>query len=109
MASVRPIELLLDTDNVLEIPALTNALSGEAVSGAVVEVTLLNEAGDDVAGQGWPATFAEDGLVDGHYTCVLNAALALTENQPVTIVVVADAGAGLKRTWYVSAVARRGR
>lgn len=100
--------LYLATDHVLEVPVLTNGLTGATVTGATVTATLLDGADLPVTGQTWPLLLQEDAAVPGRYLGTLSAALAVTDRQRLKAVVVADAGAGLKRTWYMPVVALAG-
>lgn len=104
-----PIPLYLGTDHVVEIPQLTNGLTGGIVIAAGVEVTLRDESsGTAVDGQTWPLICAEDSEVPGRYYGTLSAAVDITKSQRLEAVVVATAGAGLTRTWYIPVIARAG-
>jgi hypothetical protein len=91
--------LLADTDHVIEIPALSNGLTDEVVAGATVTVTVLDSDGAEVSGQSWPTAMAEDD--PGQYYATLSAAMDVTVGATYKAKVIADAGTGLKRTWYL--------
>lgn len=91
--------LIINTDNVIEIPSLANGLSGDPVNGAVVELTLLDTDGAPIAGETWPITMAYVSGSNGTYQATAGYTMTLTHKQIIRAQVVADAGAGLHREW----------
>lgn len=109
--------LYLGTDHLLEVPgrtaggdkqALTNGLTGAALTGATVQATLLDSDRNEVAGETWPVTLEEDAEFPGRYLTVLSADVEITAQQDLICRVIADAGDGLQRTWYLPLVAAEG-
>ena len=91
--------LLADTDHVIEIPALSNGLTDAVITGATVTVTVLDSDGAEVSGQSWPTAMSEDD--PGQYYATLSADMSVTVGATYTAKIIADAGTGLKRTWYL--------
>lgn len=91
--------LIINSDNVLEIPSLTNGIDGTAVNGATVQLTLYDSNDVEIAGQAWPIALAYEAGTLGTYRATLAYTLPLTHKQTVKAKVVADAGAGLHREW----------
>lgn len=102
-----PLVILLDTDHVLEIPSLTNGVTGETISGATVTATLTTAGGEEVAGETWPISLNEDPAVDGCYRGILPDSLVLVHGQRLYATVIATSGS-LTRTWTLPLVARVG-
>lgn len=114
MNEAEPLVLLLGTDHVLEIPALTNGDTGAAATGATVTATLLGPDGAALAGQTWPLVLTEDPALSGRYRGTLSADLALTDTAPLTdglrlvAMVEATATSGLRRLWQSPVRTRKG-
>lgn len=98
--------LYLGTDHVLELPQLTNGLTGAVVTGANVTVTLYDAFGSTVSGQDWPLVLVESSNPPGRYYGTLSAELVIKERENLIAKVVANAGVGLKRTWVTPIKAR---
>jgi len=93
--------LLTATDHILEVSGLTNGLTGEVISDADVAVTLRDVHGDTVDGAVWPITILAVTGVDGTYRALLPASLDIIPRMQVEATIVADAGPGMQRTWYL--------
>ena len=91
--------LLLETDHVVELSGLTNGMTSTTIANAAVTVTLRDAQGQPVAGTTWPTNAAAVNHLPGTYRASLPDTLQLSARQWVEVVVVADAGPGLKRTW----------
>lgn len=91
--------LLLETDHVVELSGLTNGMTSTAVADAAVTVTLRDAQGQPIEGATWPTSALAVNHLPGTYRATLPDTLQLSARQWVEVVVVADAGPGLKRTW----------
>lgn len=91
--------LVLNSDNIIEIPALTNGQTGEAVNNATVQLTLQDKSGDNIAGQTWPLAMNYVADSNGTYRAIATYTLTLTHRQKVKAKVIADAGVGAHREW----------
>ena len=100
--------LIIGTDNVLQLDALTDQSDSTFLNAATVTVTLLTRDGTEVSGETWPLTMDYVTSSDGRYTATLSDVLVLELNKRYQAVIVADGGAGKKRTWYHGLNAIRG-
>ncbi|MDT8383011.1 MAG: hypothetical protein RRB22_01195 [Gammaproteobacteria bacterium] len=91
--------LILNSDNIIEIPALTNGLTGAAVNNATVQLTLLTTGDTEIPGQVWPLAMDYVAGSAGTYRATAAYTLTLAHKQKVKAVVVADAGGGFHREW----------
>lgn len=80
--------IYINSDMVATLKGLKDE-AGTAVTGAVVNLTLLS-GGSEVAGQTWPISMAHTS--GGDYTAQLSKDLTLTPGQRVTAKIVAVAG-----------------
>lgn len=92
-----------DSDVVLELQALTDAVTGAAITTATVTARVTDEAGADLAGATWPITLAHVGATPGTYRGLIPFGVVLGTGR-VFADVTADAGAGLHSRWRVKAV-----
>ena len=65
-------------------------------------------AGDEVTGETWPLSMPYVSASNGRYKATLSDVLAIVPNKRYQAVIVADAGASKKRTWYFGVNAIRG-
>ncbi len=86
------------SDNVVEVVGLVDP-AGAYVNSATVEVTLLDSAGAQVAGETWPVACAYVAGSDGVYRGPLRDALTVSPRRRYHAIVTADAGADLRRRW----------
>ena len=89
MPASDPQVLYIGSTNQASIPLVD--LNGNAVEGATVTITLLDDDGDEVAGQSWPASMAET-ATPGTYAATLESDLTLSEFDALVAVVVATKG-----------------
>ena len=98
--------IFTSSDNIIEVRSLLNELTGANLNAATVTVTLKDSTGTNVPGDTWPKTMAYVTGSNGVYRATLGYALPLTADARYTATLVADAGAGLRRTWTMECVAR---
>lgn len=91
-----------DSDVVLELQALTDAVTGAAITTATVTARLTDEAGADIGGATWPITLAHVGATPGTYRGLIPYGVVLGTGT-VYADVTADAGAGAHSRWRVAA------
>lgn len=65
MTSRNPI--YINSDNLLFVRGVQNALTNEFINDATVELTLLDSAGDEISGQTWPLALVYQTGSDGAY------------------------------------------
>ena len=91
--------------NVVEVPSLTNGLTDALVTGATVTCTIVDAAGDAVAGASgfsWPISLAASTGATGTYYGVLPHTLTLSANTVYYAQISADAGVNLQGYWEVT-------
>jgi hypothetical protein len=93
--------LLFATDHVLEVSGLSNGLTGALIANATVTVTLVDATGEGVEGVTWPLSVPAVTGVAGTYRVVLPAAMQVSPRSQLEARIIADAGAGLRRSWFV--------
>lgn len=86
-------KLYVDNDNNVRLDGLINPANGEFVNDAVVELTLLDAAGDEVAGQAWPLTLSYIAASDGNYEGVVESTVVAEEGDTGTMQITATRGA----------------
>jgi hypothetical protein len=90
------------SDNSLVLSSLTNGLTSALIGGATVTCQLKTATGATVSGLAtgvsWPLIMVA-GSATGTYRVTLPYSLALTTGTTYYAEVVADGGAGLRRTW----------
>ena len=92
--------LYVNSDNVVEVQSLTDAVSDTVITSATVKVTLKDSDGVNVVGETWPLTMTH--VAAGTYRGTLIDSLSLTADTTVTGLFVADDGAGKHREWCES-------
>ncbi len=95
--------LFHESDNLLELDGLQDALTLAFINNATVTARVLDRAGTEVTGQTWPLTLGYVAASDGDYRGNLSDTLALDKGQVVTVEIIADGGAGLKRKFEIEA------
>lgn len=93
--------LYISSDNVLTLVGLNDTVANTYLNSASVSVTLKDSSGNNVSGETWPLAMAYVASSNGNYRATLTDSLILTDAANYTAEVVADAGAGLKRTFKV--------
>lgn len=97
----------ISNDNLITLSGLKDASEGgDYINNAIVEVTLLDSDGNEVAGQSWPATMSYVSGSDGIYEGILEDGLSLSVDDELTARVTVDAGSDSLAQWDVPAVAR---
>ena len=100
--------IYLTTDNVIEIPELTDGITGAFVNTATVECTLYDQADVEITGESWPLSMGYVAASDGIYRATLKDTLGFTAGQLVRAIVTADDGADRLRTWTADYYVQRG-
>ena len=88
------------SDIVLELQALTDAVTGAAITTATVTARVTDAAGVSIGGATWPVTLAH--VAAGTYRGLLPYGMVIP-GAPVMVEVTADAGAGRRSVWSVLA------
>jgi len=96
-----PLILYISTDNVIKVSGLRDAISDAYQNSAAVTVTMYDGADAEVAGETWPLSLTYVPASNGDYIATLVDTLTLAEGE-YTVEVIANAGAGLNRTWRVA-------
>ena len=78
---------------------LIDAETGDIIPAAVVEITLTDLAGVNIAGQSWPLSMPAVGSQPGNYRAELDHTIALAGEQEVVGVLTADDGPGAHAEW----------
>ena len=88
------LEMFPDNTSIIELQDLTNIVTEEIVTDAVVTATLLDSKGDEVAGQTWPLTLSYVSV--GIYRGVIEDDVEIVANRIYTAIVDASvAGVGV--------------
>lgn len=101
------LEVWIRNDNVIEVKNVTNAVTGQKIADATVDVTVRNSRGEALEGQDWPYVLPPIEDSDGDYRGIIDDAVKL----PLGIVQVevnVDAGGGNKANRLVTARSMRG-
>lgn len=85
---------------------LRDSITNQPVSGATVEATLYDMAGDEVGPDPWPITMQE-GAEPGEYMATLDAGLEINAGHTYRAVIIATDG-GTRRESEMMLIARRG-
>ena len=91
--------LFAGNDAIVELRGLANSMTGDPINDAAVSCTLLDSAGDEVAGEVWPLDMQYLEESGGIYRVTLAADLGLVAAARYTLRVDADGGAGLVGRW----------
>lgn len=94
-------------DNVLELTGLKNAVADDYIDDATVTVTLVDSAGNEVAGETWPLIMGYVAASDGDYRVTLPYGLDLSAGRSYTAQITADGGLGLRGYWALPVHAKR--
>lgn len=89
----------VQNSNVLQLLGTSNSLTAEYINDATVEVTVLDSAGNEVAGETWPKAMPYVPDSAGIYRCTLSASLALVARQVHCAKIDLAAGDGLAASW----------
>ena len=89
----------LANSNILDLLGLANHVTGAAINGATVTVTVKDSAGAEVAGQVWPATMSYVAASSGDYRAILSEDVTFLANKNYRAFIDADAGPGLVGHW----------
>lgn len=99
--------LYIENDNLIRLSGLRDGAHEIYLNGATVTVTLVDAAsGEEIDGETWPLTMDYISGTDGSYHAILPYDLALTGEQPLKAIVVADSGPGLRMSLRVPVIAR---
>ncbi len=94
-------------DTVLEVAALRNGLTGEALNSADVAVTLNDALGNPVDDVSWPLSLLYVADSAGMYRVTLPYSLPLQPNARYTAAIAVNGGPGLVANWELECVARQ--
>ena len=90
--------MLIDTDMVIEVLGVTDAIAATAITTATVLVTLLDDSDDtEIGGVTWPLTLVHD--TGGDYRVTLPDTMVLSPCVQCKAQLSIDDGAGLYREW----------
>ena len=106
MASSGTFTLFENTDMVIKLRNLKDIVAGTLLTGATVTMRVLDSLGTIVTGIGDPVTFTEPGA-SGLYHGAIPDTTDIVFEDTGTIVIMADAGAGLHREWTFDWVCAR--
>ncbi len=87
--------IYIGNTTIIEMQALTNAVTDATVMDATVEVTLTDSAGVELTGQSWPLTL--DHVTAGNYRATIEDDIGLLANRTYTATIdatVSGVGAG---------------
>jgi hypothetical protein len=93
-----PLIVYISTDNVIKVSGLRDAITDTYQNAAAVTVTMYDSADAEVVGETWPLALTYVPASNGDYIATLVDTLTLTTGE-YTVEVIANAGAGLNRTW----------
>lgn len=93
-------------DTVLEVKGLKNEVTGAFLNSATVTATLVDDDGNQVAGETWPKTLEYVADSDGIYRATLPYTLSLAAGGRYEANISVNAGAGLRASWSLPVVAR---
>lgn len=93
-------------DTVLEVKGLKNEVTGAFLNSATVTATLVDDDGNQVAGETWPKTLEYVSGSDGIYRATLPYTMSLAAGGRYEANISVNAGAGLRAAWSLPVVAR---
>lgn len=97
-----------NSDDTIFVEQLRNQRTGALVGGATVEANMFDDMGVPVVGAPAPISFTEDPSITATYTGDVPDTASLSDGDEGTVVITADAGAGLHREWTLTYVVRAG-
>lgn len=93
----------LSSDNSVTLSGLRRSSDDAYVNDASVDLVLVDEDGDQVAGQTWPTSMIYVSGSDGDYRAVIESAVLVTKGLAYLAKITAT-GAGLLRYWEIPLV-----
>jgi len=91
-------DILIDSNNVVEVAAVVNGLSGAPITTAAVKVSFFDNADDSaIVGEAWPVTLAH--ASGGTYRYTLSKSLTLVPCVTCRAEFSIDDGAGFHKEW----------
>lgn len=93
-------------DTVVEISGLKNEVTGAFLNSAVVTATLVDAAGNQVAGETWPKTLSYVTGSDGIYRATLPYTMTLAAGGRYEAQISVNGGSGLRASFALPVVAR---
>ena len=93
------LDLIIDSNNVVELRDLRNNVTQEAITDAAVSVTLVDGKGDPVIGTTWPQNLSH--VDSGTYRTTLDYGLQLISGRNYTGLLRAATTSGQERTWQL--------
>lgn len=100
--------IYVDNDNVLQLDALTDAVTGSYINDATVTVTVrVGESSTDTAVSGitWPVTLAYVAASNGKYQAVIDKAIVIVEPTKYYAHITATSGT-TDGKWVIQLLAR---
>lgn len=82
----------VDNTNILEVQGLKDAILNTFINDADVTFTLVDSAGEEVAGQAWPTTMDYVDASSGDYRAVISDEVELVNRASYVAQIRADAG-----------------
>ena len=96
--------LYINSDNVIEVQSLTDAVADTLITTATVQATLTDADGTEVTGETWPITLNHQGSGTYRGTITDTVMGNLSAGVSATITFSADDGAGKYREWCESVI-----
>ena len=96
--------IYIGSNNVLELTSLTNTETGEVIDDADVEVTIVNNLGQEITGETWPLTMEVDST--GRYAATLPDDLGIANHKHYVATIVATSQGGIVRTFKRQLIAK---
>lgn len=87
-------------DMVIEVADLINSITGAFIDDAVIQATLKDEQGADVAGQVWPVTIPFSST-PGLYQVTVDKAVEVLDDTGYLLHVIATAPGNLDAEWRI--------
>lgn len=89
-----------DNDMVIEVADLINSLTGAFINDAVINATLKDEAGVDVAGQVWPVVIPYS-ATPGLYRVTVDKAVEVLDDTGYLLHILATTPGALDAEWRI--------
>ena len=97
-------QLAINTNNIVEVNSLIDAITGEYINDANVKLTVKDmQTGDEIGGAVWPTDMTPVGS-EGRYRVVLDAFIELNRNRQYLLDITAESGTEQTR-WQTPATA----
>jgi len=101
IAGSTPGELLIDTDNYVELVNVREGVTGAEITSASATVILKDKNGLEVGGQSWPTPLALKAGTSNTYWFSVGKAAQLEVRRPYTAFLTFVSGGGPQRYWEI--------